>query len=197
MEKKTSLMDVKLKEFSKKAKTFWRRYRKNKAGVLGLIGLLLIVFTTVLAPLITDILPLSNSFSINLAPNAINWFGTDDLGRDVFSRTLYGGRMSLIVGILASLVSTVVGIAIGSVAGYMGKSVDLMLMKFTEFFQIIPQFFLAIMIAAFFGPSFYGIILVIGMLGWPSTARLVRAAARGSRRGRRGSGRRRTCAPRP
>ena len=174
---KTNMRQItdKYKEQLKKLGMFWRRYRKNKAGVLGLIGLLIILLISVFAPLITDIDPLSNAYSINLPPNNVNWFGTDDLGRDVFSRTVFGGRMSLIVGVLASLVSTVVGIAIGAIAGYMGKGVDLALMNFTEFFQIIPQFFLALMIAAFFGPSFSGIILVIGMLGWPSTARLVRA----------------------
>lgn len=175
MRKNSAMSKNAIGEFGKRAHTFWLRYRRNKAGVLGAIGLVLIILVSVFASLITDIKPLSNQFSINQPPNAVNWFGTDDLGRDVFSRTLYGGRMSLIVGVLASLVSTAVGILIGAVAGYMGKGVDLVLMKFTELFQVIPQFFLAIMVAAFFGPSFYGIILIIGLLGWPSTARLVRA----------------------
>ena len=175
MEKKSTIAKNRIAEFGRRAKMFWRRYCRNKAGIVGIVGLTLIVVVTLCAPLITDIKPLSNEFSIRLAPNAVNPFGTDDLGRDVFSRTLYGGQVSLLVGVLASLVSTVVGILIGAVSGYMGKKVDMMLMKFTEFFQVIPQFFLAIMIAAFFGPSFYGIILVIGLLGWPSTARLVRA----------------------
>ncbi len=166
---------TKLHEFGSKALTFWRRYKKNKAGVLGLVGLILIILVAIFAPLLTSIDPLDNSYSINLAPNSVNIFGTDDIGRDVFSRTLYGAQMSLLVGILASIVSTVVGIIIGAFAGYVGGAADTALMKITEFFQIIPQFFLAIMIAAFFGPSFYGIILVIGLLGWPSTARLVRA----------------------
>lgn len=162
-------------EQQEKFETFWKRYKKNKAGILGIVGLVIIVALTLFAPVITDINPLDNGFGINQSPNAVNWFGTDDIGRDVFSRTLYGGRMSLLVGVLASLVSTLIGILIGAIAGYMGGILDTVLMKFTEIFQIVPQFFLAIMIAAFFGPSFYGIIIIIGMLGWPSTARLVRA----------------------
>jgi peptide/nickel transport system permease protein len=156
-------------------KRFWWRYKRNKAGVVGMIGVIIIVFIAIFAPLLSKYSPLQNNFEINLGLSFAHPFGTDDLGRDLFARTLFGTRVSLTVGILASLTSALIGIIVGAVAGYIGGLTDSVLMKVTEFFQMIPQFFLAIVIASFFGPSFIGIIIVIGALSWPSTARLVRA----------------------
>lgn len=157
------------------ANRFWLRFRKNKAGLIGLVIFLLLVMIAFFTPAIAPYDPLDNSFPTKTAPNSMNLFGTDDLGRDILSRTIYGTRVSLIAGLFASLTSAAVGIVIGGIAGYVGKQADLLLMKITELFQVLPQFFVAILIASFFNSGFWGIILVISILSWPPTARLVRA----------------------
>jgi peptide/nickel transport system permease protein len=101
--------------------------------------------------------------------------GTDDLGRDTFSRVLYGTRVSLIVGFLAAFASLIIGTCIGSFAGYFGGFLDDFLMRATEYFIVIPRFFLALLVVAMLGTGFTKIIMVIGILGWPEVARIVRA----------------------
>lgn len=169
---------VKIKEkYALRAKLlhkFWRRYKMNKAGVLGLIILTFIVFMALFSNVIAPFDPMDNSFGLKLAPNSVNWFGTDQLGRDIFSRVIYGARISLTVGFCASLASTILGVIVGSIAGYFGKTTDIVFMKITEAFQVFPQFFVAILFAAFFGSSIWMVILIIGLLSWPSCARIVR-----------------------
>jgi peptide/nickel transport system permease protein len=101
--------------------------------------------------------------------------GTDDSGRDVFSQFLHGTRISLFIGILASSISTLIGTLIGALSGYFGGRVDYFLMRVTDSFMVIPRFFLALVVVAIFGASLWNIILVIGLLGWPSPARLLRS----------------------
>ena len=109
------------------------------------------------------------------APSLRFWLGTDDLGRDVFTRVVHGGRVSLLVGLLVALTSAAIGTAVGGVAGYFGHWVDDTLMRLTELIQIVPRFFLAIVIAALFGNSVWLIALLLGVTFWPTTARLLRA----------------------
>lgn len=155
-------------------KKFWKRFCKNKAAVLGLIVFVLIVLMAIFAPVIAPYSAYDNSFKMKTAPNAVNLCGTDELGRDVLSRTIYGARVSLIVGVAASLLSTLVGVVIGCVAGYSGKATGTALMKVTEVFQMLPMFFVGILLSSIFGPSLTLIVLVIGLMGWPSCARVVR-----------------------
>jgi peptide/nickel transport system permease protein len=100
--------------------------------------------------------------------------GTDDLGRDILSGVLWGARVSIAVGLLAALTSTVIGVVIGAAAGFYGRTLDDVLMRVTEFFLVIPRFFLVLVMVALFGNSVWHVILVIGILSWPVTARLVR-----------------------
>jgi peptide/nickel transport system permease protein len=108
-------------------------------------------------------------------PSSDFWFGTDWYGRDVFTLTIIGSRASLIVGVLASIISIGVGTAIGVSAGYFGKASDEFLMRFTDFFLVIPWFPLMIVVMMLMGRSFTNVIIVIGITSWPSTARIVRA----------------------
>jgi peptide/nickel transport system permease protein len=108
-------------------------------------------------------------------PSGHYLFGTDDLGRDVFSRVIAGIRVSMIVGLSSALVAAVVGTAIGGVAGYFGGPVEAFLMRLTELFMVIPRFFLAVVLVAIFGPSLINVILAISLLSWPFIARIVRA----------------------
>jgi peptide/nickel transport system permease protein len=109
------------------------------------------------------------------APSLVHLMGTDNLGRDVFSRFLSGCRVSLLVGVMAAFASTVLGLLVGMASGYFGGLTDNLLMRATELFQTIPRFFLAMITVAFFGANIWNIVFAISILSWPVTARLARA----------------------
>lgn len=153
---------------------FCRRFRKNKGSVAGLAVLSLIILIAVLAPLIAPYGPFFNRFTPKSGPDAVNWLGTDELGRDVLSRIIYGSRVSLLVGLAASMLATVIGVIVGCVAGYANRSVSTLLLKTTETFQMLPMFFVAILLSAAFGPSLGLVVGVVGFMSWPSCARIVR-----------------------
>ncbi|MBI4277467.1 MAG: ABC transporter permease [Armatimonadetes bacterium] len=154
---------------------FWRRYRRNRAAVVGLAVLSLLVALAAVAPLASRHRPFQIAAAPFQTPRAAHPMGTDDLGRDLFSGVVHGARSSLLVGLLASLAATAVGVLVGAAAGYHGGRMDDVLMRVTEFFLVIPAFLLALVLVAVLKPSVWNLILVIGALGWPSTARLVRA----------------------
>lgn len=170
----------KLRLFAAACIQVWNKYRRNRSGMLGLGILLLFIVVAVFAPvLVTHPDPNSwkwasaeNSY---LPPSKEFLFGTDFYGKDVYSLTIYGSRASLIVGLAASLISIVLGTLVGLVAGYFGKMSDEILMRFTDFFLVIPWFPLMIVFAMLLGKSFTNVIIVIGITSWPSTARIVRA----------------------
>jgi peptide/nickel transport system permease protein len=151
-----------------------RRLVRKKSSAVGLAITLSFVAVALFAPLLAPfgMLDLGGSF---LPPGAPYYFGTDSIGSDVFSNVILGARTSLIVGLVAVLTSTSIGIVVGAVSGFFGGWVDNAAMRVTEMFQILPQFFLAIIIVALFGSSIWNIIFVIGILSWPVTARLLRA----------------------
>lgn len=153
----------------------WRRFSKNRAGLVGLLAVLGLGTVALSAPVLALRDPLRVSASAFLAPGGPAFLGTDNLGRDIWSGVVHGARVSLLVGCLAALTSTLIGVAIGCVAGFYGGAPDAILMRLTELFQTIPQFFLALVIIALAGPGLGKVIFVIGILGWPLTARLVRA----------------------
>jgi peptide/nickel transport system permease protein len=108
-------------------------------------------------------------------PSRLYWFGTDDLGRDVFAGVVHGSRPSLLVGLAAALTSALVGTVVGGIAGYFGRLADDVLMRLTELVQVVPRFFLALIVAALFGPSIVTIAVLLGLTFWPGAARLLRA----------------------
>ena len=141
---------------------FCRRFRKNKGSVVGLAMLSIIILIAVLAPIIAPYGPFYNHFTPKSSPGTVNWLGTDELGRDVLSRVIYGSRVSLLVGLAASALATVIGVVVGCLAGYGNRNVSTLLLKTTETFQMLPMFFVAILLSAAFGPS---LGLVVGVVG--------------------------------
>lgn len=161
-------------------KKTWKQYRANVSGMVGLYLFVFFLAMAVLAPVIeTHDNPNSTTWArvnpVYAEPSLDYLFGTDYNGKDVFSLTVWGARASLMVGILASLISIVIGTSVGIAAGYFGKFSDEVLMRFTDFFLVLPWFPLMIVLASLMGRSFNNVIIVIGITSWPSTARIVRA----------------------
>lgn len=119
--------------------------------------------------------PLSAIFPPFLPPCREHPFGTDDLGRDVFSRTIHGTRVSLLVGFTSAVMAIAIGLLVGLLSGYFGGPIDGILMRITDTFQVIPRLVLATVMVAFFGASIWNVIFVLGILSWPRTARTVRS----------------------
>jgi peptide/nickel transport system permease protein len=156
------------------AQTVWRRFRKHKLGMVSLFVMLLLGLAALLAPWIAPYDPDLSVGDFAAAPNAQFWLGTDQIGRDVFSRLLYAMRISLLVGIMATVISTVVGVGLGLVAGYFGGVADLLIMRFTDMVMSFPYILLVLVAAAIFEPGLWSIIWILGLVDWPGIARLVR-----------------------
>jgi peptide/nickel transport system permease protein len=150
------------------------RLTRSRAAMFGLAAVAAAVVGGAIGPFLTGS-PSAMGPHVFCPPGPACPLGTDDLGRDLLARVANGARVSLIVGFAAAAVSALVGVVIGALAGFAGGRTDEFLMRVAEAFQIVPQFFLAILIVALFGPSLTKIVLVIALLSWPSTARIVRA----------------------
>jgi len=157
----------------------FRSFLRHRMGLVGAAMLLIAAIVAIFAPLIAPYDPYAsvrvNILDIYQAPSAEHLLGTDDGGKDVFSSLVYGARVSLIVGFAAAAIALVIGGLVGIVAGYRGGWVGSLLMRITDFFLVIPDLALQIVLVAIIGPSLGTIILVIGALGWTTTARLVRS----------------------
>lgn len=157
-------------------KKIWRRFCRNKLAVLGLVIMLFFVLVSTFAPFLTDFNPnRSNLRQRNLPPSREHLFGTDDMGRDILARTLYGGRISLSVGLVSVGISLSIGVVLGAIAGFSGGVVDTVIMRIADVFYSFPFMILAITISSIFGPSIYNTMMILGILSWPSSARLLRA----------------------
>ncbi|HEY3314664.1 MAG TPA: ABC transporter permease [Bacillota bacterium] len=168
------------KENAKKVRgrrrSLWRRFRRSRAAVVGLGIILALVLGAVFAGAIAPYQPDQPNLKARLVhPSPQHLFGTDQLGRDVFSRVLYAGRVSLSVATVAVLIVISLGVFVGAVAGYAGGLVDTILMRLTDVILAFPTFFLMLGIVALFGRSIPVLILVIGLTSWPTTARIVRS----------------------
>lgn len=158
----------------------WRRFKRHKLAMTGLVLAcfmgLLAIFAPWIAPYDPEELHLDwVTRGQPLAPNARNFFGTDALGRDYFSRAVYGGRVSLSVGLVSVGISLGIGIPLGALAGYYGGVVDEIISRFIDILLCIPTFFLILTVNAFLKPSVFNIMAVLGIFGWMGVARLVRA----------------------
>src|SRR5260370_6484291 len=157
-------------------KPFARQMRRKPSGLVVLIFLAIAIAVAVLGPLIFPNSPWRMVQRPCLPPFALSSvpLGTDALGRDVFAGIIFGARVSLLVGLVSTLAALAVGIPLGAIAGYFGGRIDDALMRFTEFFQTIPSFALAIVLVAILQPSIYSIVESIAIVSWPPVARLVR-----------------------
>lgn len=154
---------------------FWHRILQNKMALAGGLMVCLMFVLAIMAPIIAPD-PGFVDISRQLEPPSFtSWLGTDDLGRDVFSRIAYGARISLLVGFVAVGIATAVGIVLGAIAGYYGGWVDIVVMRFVDIMLCFPSFFLILAVIAFLEPSIWNIMIIIGLTGWMGVARLVRA----------------------
>ncbi len=157
----------------------WPLFKKALSNPLALGGFIIILLIFVLAMLAPAIAPFDpndiNVKAILLGPSMQHWMGTDGLGRDVLSRMLHGGRISLLVGLVAVGISTLIGILLGAVAGFYRGWVDVFIMRLVDVMLSIPSFFLILAVIAFLTPSIINIMIVIGLTSWMGVTRLVRA----------------------
>ena len=151
-----------------------RRFCRHRLGVLSLFLLLFLGSVAILAPILAPYSPEAMVGSFGSAPSREFWLGTDQIGRDVFSRLLYGMRVSLLTGVMATLISVGIGVIFGLLAGYFGGLVDMILMRFTDMIMSFPYILLVLVAAAIFRPGLWSIILILGFVDWPGIARLVR-----------------------
>lgn len=173
----TSMPDIHGGGAPTRGREFWRRYSRNRAAMLGLFLLACVVAMAATAGLIEPADPLRRAGDPLVWPFT-DWatpLGTDQLGRDILAGIFHGARISLAIGLVATGLSMLIGIAIGSVAGYFGGWVDDVLMRITEAFQTIPNFVLLLTLVAIMGSRIDYIVLAIGIVSWTAPARLVRA----------------------
>ena len=153
----------------------WARFRRHRLALIGIALLLTYTGTAVFAPVIATKDP--NDINLKLLkqpPNREYWLGTDRTGRDVFSRLVHAGRVSLFVGVVAAGIASAIGLVLGLISGYYGGLADNLLQRFTELVMTFPTLFAVIILVGIVGPSVWNIILVLGGLGWTGTVRIVR-----------------------
>mgnify|MGYP002571441271 FL=1 len=151
-----------------------KRFCRHRLAVACLVILLGLILLAVFAPWIAPYGPTKISGGFSKPPDAKHWLGTDQIGRDMFSRLLYAMRVSLLVGFLATVISTAIGVVLGLVSGYFGGWVDRVIMSFTDMVMSFPYILLVLVAAAIFEPGMWTMIIILGLVDWPGVARLVR-----------------------
>lgn len=155
---------------------YFRRFRQNRLAVIGLGMIVFLALIAAASAFIAPYDPDSQHLYQRLhSPSGNFLLGTDDLGRDVFSRMIYGARISLSVGLIAVSIAVIIGTILGLLSGYFGGWVDSFIMRLVDIMLCFPAFFLILLVIAFLEPSIYNVMLVIGMTSWPGLTRLVRA----------------------
>jgi peptide/nickel transport system permease protein len=153
----------------------WRRLRKRKGAIAGLTVVVIVITAAILAPWIAPYDPIQQSWSaVRKAPSAAHWFGTDEVGRDILARILWGARASLLAGVMSVGIAIGIGVPVGLTAGYLGGSVDAVISRLTDAMLACPFLILAIALAAFLGPSLTNAMIAIGVTATPIFVRLTR-----------------------
>ena len=154
----------------------WNIFKKNKVAMVCLFIVILLCLIALFAPLIAPYDPNKQVLTDRLMkPCGQHWFGTDDLGRDIFSRIIYGCRVSLSVGIISQIIATVIGYTMGVCAGYFGGKVDMFLMRFTDIFLALPSMLLMVVLNTILRPGLFTLIAVLSLFSWAQVARITRA----------------------
>lgn len=152
----------------------WDRFRSNRRALIGLIVLLFIVLLAVIGPFFSPYPYDGMGTEVNCGPSATHWFGTDALGRDLFTRVLYGIRISLFVGFVSTLINCAIGVLYGGVAGYVGGRVDAVMMRFVDVLYAVPSLLYIILLMMMFGSNVGSIMMGMCISGWVGIARLMR-----------------------
>lgn len=166
-------------KINKKSLTYWedvwRRFKENKLALIGLIILSLVVITVLFGPLISgkDYQYMDSSVK-NMSPNSEYWFGTDQMGRDIFTRVCVGGRISLLIGLSCTLVMFTIGSLFGTVAGLKGGWIDDVIMRFCEFIGNVPYLIIVVILAVVLGRSLFSLVFAMSLTSWVGTTRMVR-----------------------
>ncbi|MFH2113229.1 MAG: oligopeptide ABC transporter permease [Spirochaetota bacterium] len=152
------------------------KMRKKGLAMFGLVFLCILILAAVFAPQITN----HERDHIDMVkvlqpPSRSNWLGTDDLGRDVYTRLIYGTRVSISVGIVSTSIAVLIGVFLGAMSGYFGGAVDALVMRAVDVFMCFPFYLIAIVMASILGPSLFNLMLIAGILNWPKITRIVRA----------------------
>ncbi len=159
-----------------KALEVLKRMSKNKLAMVGLVIFTIEILIAVFAPLLAPYGYAEMDYAMmQTGPSAAHWFGTDEMGRDILTRLMYGARYSLSVGLIAILLNTAIGVVIGAVAGFFGGWVDNLIMRFLDVIQSLPAMLLTIVISAVLGPGYFNTILALSINGIPGKARMLRA----------------------
>jgi peptide/nickel transport system permease protein len=156
---------------------FAQAYRNNTQAMVGLSLFMIILLIAIIAPVIAPYDPYALIGNLLEAPSKAHILGTDNLGRDVFSRIVYGTRISLLIGVVAATLSGLLGTIIGAVAGFFGGKVDAVLSEVIDIVLMIPTFFLILIVVALMGSSMLNVMVVIGLTSWPGNARVMRSQA--------------------
>jgi peptide/nickel transport system permease protein len=165
----------KLKFYLRRIFGFWNTYKRNKMGLFGLFLVGFFVFIGIFGPNIAPYDPYKTTYLRERPPSPAHWLGTNDVGQDILSELIYGTRTSLTVGLVAAFLTVLAGTVIGLVAGYFGGGVDDVLMRFTDMVLSLPDLALMIVLIAYGGRSIWNIIIVIAIVSWTGTARMVRS----------------------
>jgi peptide/nickel transport system permease protein len=169
------LAELSLRPAASPGRIALRQFLHSPSGVVGACLLALIIVGTLIGPSLYPVDPLDLVGAPFMPPDADAWFGTDYLGRDVLAGLIHGGRATLMVGAVAALITIAIGLVVGALSGFFGGATDTVLVKLTEFFQILPPLLFAMVLVTLFGPKLTTITVAIGVVSWTSVARLTRA----------------------
>ena len=164
-----------LKKFFILALDFWKRYKKTRTAVFGLVVIIIFALIAINAKWLMPYDPYTITADRFAPPSAEHWLGTDDMGRDILSRIMIGSRVSLTIGFFIAALSLSIGIVVGAVSGYFGGKIDAFLQRLVEMVQMLPSLVLTIVVLLLLGGGIDRIILIMGLLGWTGTSRVVRA----------------------